>query len=154
MSKKAIKIISLCLMMGVCIMVILFIKYRHNNNSISEGRWSSKDDSIIKIVKEYMDDKPVYDNDNIVEYWLDIKENGEYILYYIDVSDKGRSNFSILENITEKGKYNIDNKDAGIIYFSPISNNHSFIWTCHIKNDNNLYDCNNYSTDFVKQAER
>ena len=38
-----------------------------------------------KIVKEYSGNTPIYDNNNnIVGYWLDISENGKYIIYYLD----------------------------------------------------------------------
>ena len=121
-----------------------------NTDSNLVGRWSSKDNSVIKIVKEYSGNTPIYDNNNIVGYWLDISENGKYIIYYLDIDDKSRSDFNYINNMVEKGKYNIDNKDNSIIYFNPISNDNSFIWTCHI-NDLELSNCNNYATDFIKQ---
>ena len=121
-----------------------------NTDSNLVGRWSSKDNSVIKIVKEYRGNTPIYDNNNIVGYWLDISEKGKYILYYVDIDDKSRSDFNYINNMVEKGKYNIDNNDNSIIYFNPISNDNSFIWTCHI-NDLELSNCNNYATDFIKQ---
>ena len=127
---------------------------KENNNITLEGRWTSTRDSLIRIIKEYRDGEPIYANDNIVEYWLDLKKDGSYILYFNDVADKSRSNYNIEKNLLEKGKYNIDSKNK--IYFDSDnknlpSNSASYIWICEVENEN-LHNCTNYAYEFIKQT--
>ena len=123
-----------------------------NNSAKLEGRWTSTEESLIKTVIEYKDDKPVYANENIIEYWLDLKKDGKYTLYFNDIADKSRSNYNIEEKLLEIGKYNIDSNKK--IYFDSDnknlpSNSASYIWTCEVANQN-LHNCSNYAYEFVK----
>lgn len=115
------------------LVIIIFINKEDNSDKKIIGKWTSVDGTIIKIVKKYKDGKPVYANDDIEKYQLEIKKNNEFILY---------ANNNIIEN----GKYNIDSNNEEIIYFNSESNN-TFIWQCKIR-DNSLYDCNNYVEEF------
>ena len=105
MKKKIIILIVILLIVSVIVWIILS---KENDNITLEGRWTSTEDSLIKIIREYKDGQPVYANKNIVEYWLDLKKDGKYILYYNDVADKSRSNYSIEKNLLGKGNYNFD----------------------------------------------
>ena len=151
MKKKIIIIIVILLIIFSITCVILLQK--ENNDITLEGRWTSTRDSLIRIIKEYRDGEPVYANDNIVEYWLDLKKDGSYILYFNDVADKSRSNYNIEKNLLEKGKYNIDSKNK--IYFDSDNKNMSagytsYIWICDIDEKYNLHNCTNYAYEFVK----
>ena len=150
MKKKLIIIIIPILLI---IFGIIYILVNNNKTKYDylKGRWESIDGTLIKVIKEYKNDTPIYENDNIISYWLDIKNNNTYILYYNDISDKGRSNYNIEERIIEKGNYNIDSHNKNIIYFNPNKYNHSYIWTCEINNNKELHNCNNYAYDFIKQ---
>ena len=104
MKKKAIIIIVILLIILAGIGAILL---QNENNGITlKGRWTSTRDSLIRVIKEYKDGQPVYANENVVEYWLDLKKDGSYILYFNEVADKSRSNYNIEKNLLEKGKYN------------------------------------------------
>lgn len=136
------------------IVVILLIKgNKAHYYSELDGRWVSNEDTLIKTIKEYENGQPVYADDNasIVTYYLDIKKDGKYFLYYSDVEDLGRSDYSIEKNILEKGNYNFDINENGIIYFSPGSNDDGYIWKCELQNDNELHNCNRHATIFMKQ---
>lgn len=151
MKKKIIILIVIFLIVSVIVWIMLS---KENNNITLEGRWTSTRDSLIRIIKEYRDGEPVYANDNIVEYWLDLKKDGSYILYFNDVADKSRSNYNIEKNLLEKGKYNIDSKNK--IYFDSDnknlpSNSASYIWICEVENEN-LHNCTNYAYEFIKQT--
>lgn len=141
---------------AILLLVVVFVLIKNNKNSYNselEGRWTSVEGTLIKVIKEYKDNQPVYFNDNIVEYWLDIKKDGKYILYFSDVIDKSRSNYSIENNIVERGKYNINPNDENIIYFNSDDKNHvdnSSIWSCKISENNKLFNCTNYADEFVK----
>lgn len=149
MKKKIIILVAICL--AIIAIIIISIKYNKKDYDYLLGRWTSVDGTIIKVIKEYKYEQPIYVNENIIEYWLDIKNNSKYILYYNDNADKSRSNFSIEKNIIEKGKYNIDTKQENIIYFSPESYDNGYIWTCKIKNNNELYNCQNHASNFIKK---
>ena len=128
--------------------------FKDNNSIALEGRWTSTRDSLIRVIKEYKDGQPVYANNNIVEYWLDLKKDGKYALYFNDVADESRSNYNIEKNLIEKGKYNISSNNK--IYFDSDnknlpSNSASYIWICEVEGEN-LHNCTNYAYDFVKQA--
>ena len=151
MKKKIIILIVIFLIVSVIVWIMLS---KENNNITLEGRWTSTRDSLIRIIKEYRDGEPIYANDNIVEYWLDLKKDGSYILYFNDVADKSRSNYNIEKNLLEKGKYNIDSKNK--IYFDSDnknlpSNSASYIWICEVENEN-LHNCTNYAYEFIKQT--
>ena len=104
MKKKAIIIIVILLIILAGIGAILL---QNENNGITlKGWWTSTRDSLIRVIKEYKDGQPVYANENVVEYWLDLKKDGSYILYFNEVADKSRSNYNIEKNLLEKGKYN------------------------------------------------
>ena len=150
MKKKIIILIVIFLIVSVIVWIMLS---KENNNITLEGRWTSTGDSLIRIIKEYRDGEPVYANDNIVEYWLDLKKDGKYVLYFNDVADKSRSDYNIEKNLLEKGKYNIDSKNK--IYFNSDnknlpSNSASYIWICEVENEN-LHNCTNYAYEFVKE---
>lgn len=151
MKKKIIILIVIFLIVSVIVWIMLS---KENNNITLEGRWTSTGDSLIRIIKEYRDGEPVYANDNIVEYWLDLKKDGKYVLYFNDVADESRSNYNIEKNLLEKGKYNIDSKNK--IYFNSdnknlSSNSASYIWICEVENEN-LHNCTNYAYEFIKQT--
>lgn len=151
MKKKIIILIVIFLIVSVIVWIMLS---KENNNITLEGRWTSTGDSLIRIIKEYRDGEPVYANDNIVEYWLDLKKDGKYVLYFNDVADESRSNYNIEKNLLEKGKYNIDSKNK--IYFNSDnknlpSNSASYIWICEVENEN-LHNCTNYAYEFIKQT--
>ena len=151
MKKKIIILIVIFLIVSVIVWIMLS---KENNNITLEGRWTSTGDSLIRIIKEYRDGEPVYANDNIVEYWLDLKKDGKYVLYFNDVADESRSNYNIEKNLLEKGKYNIDSKNK--IYFNSDnknlpSNSASNIWICEVENEN-LHNCTNYAYEFIKQT--
>ena len=151
MKKKVIIIIVILLIILAVTCAILLQK---GNNSITlEGRWTSTRDSLIRVIKEYKDGQPVYANENVVEYWLDFKKDGSYILYFNEVADKSRSNYNIEKNLLEKGKYNFDSINK--IYFNSDNKNMpagytSYIWICEVENEN-LHNCTNYAYDFIKQ---
>ena len=150
MKKKAIIIIVILLIILAGIGAILL---QNENNGITlEGRWTSTRDSLIRVIKEYKDGQPVYANENVVEYWLDLKKDGSYILYFNEVADKSRSNYNIERNLLEKGKYNFDSNNK--IYFNSDNKNMpasytSYIWICEVENEN-LHNCTNYAYDFIK----
>ena len=150
MKKKAIIIIVILLIILAVTCAILLQK--GNNGITLEGRWTSTRDSLIRVIKEYKDGQPVYANENVVEYWLDLKKDGSYILYFNEVADKSRSNYNIEKNLLEKGKYNFDSNNK--IYFNSDNKNMpagytSYIWICEVKNEN-LHNCTNYAYDFIK----
>ena len=152
MKKKIIILIVIFLIVSVIVWIMLS---KENNNITLEGRWTSTRDSLIRIIKEYRDGEPVYENDNIVEYWLDLKKDGKYVLYFNDVADESRSNYNIEKNLLEKGKYNIDSKNK--IYFDSDnknlpSNSASYIWICDIDEKYDLHNCTNYAYEFIKQT--
>ena len=153
MNKNKKSIVIICISILVIIVIcILYINIKNTHyDSRLEGRWTSVDGTLIRVIKEYKYGQPVYANDNIVEYWLDIKKDGKYILYYNDVEDKSRSNFNIEKNLVEKGKWNIDPNNKNIIYFEPDYSNStiSYIWNCKINEDNKIIDCTNYANEFV-----
>ena len=128
------------------IFIFLNTKNRRANYSELEGRWHSLD--VIKVIKDY-DEKPIYANPEIVEYYLDLKKDGSYILYYNDVSEKDKSTYRIDNNIYEEGTFSFDTKDKNVIHFNPIKN--GYIWTCEL-NDNVLEKCNNHATTFVNES--
>ena len=151
MKKKIVIILVIFLIILAITCIILLTKER--NGTTFEGRWTSTRDSLIRIIKEYKDGQPVYENENVIEYWLDLKKDGKYILYFNDVADKSRSNYNIEKNLLEKGKYNIDSKNK--IYFDSDNKNSpstsaSYIWTCKIDNEN-LHNCTNHAYEFIKQ---
>lgn len=119
----------------IIFVTFIFLLHNNKNNLNVSGKYISTEGSIIKIVKEYKDGNPVYVNEDINVYILDIKSNNEYILY---------ANNSIVDS----GKYNTNTDNEKIMYFNSSLNSNIFIWQCKIK-DNTLYDCNNYATDFV-----
>ena len=150
--KKKIITIILVFCLFVSALVIIFIK---NNNEDFEliGRWTSTRDSLIRVIKEYKDGQPVYANENVVEYWLDLKKDGKYVLYFNDIVDQSRSNYNIEKNLIERGKYNIDSNNK--IYFDSADKNlpstsANYIWNCEVENEN-LHNCTNYAYEFIKQ---
>ena len=150
--KKKIITIILVFCLFVSALVIIFIK---NNNEDFEliGRWTSTRDSLIRVIKEYKDGQPVYANENVVEYWLDLKKDGKYVLYFNDIVDQSRSNYNIEKNLMERGKYNIDSNNK--IYFDSADKNlpstsANYIWNCEVENEN-LHNCTNYAYEFIKQ---
>ena len=150
-SVKKITIIVVIFLMALAIVCAKSMK--ENNNTILEGRWTSTRDSLIRVIKEYKDGQPIYVNETVVEYWLDLKKDGKYALYFNDVVDQSRSDYNIEKNLLEKGKYNIDSNDK--IYFDSDNKNLpsssvSYIWTCEADNEN-LHNCTNYAYDFIKQ---
>ena len=151
--KKIIIIIVAILLIVLLVTCTILLRKEHNGAAL-EGRWTSTRDSVIKIIKEYKDGQPIYANENVVEYWLDLKENGKYILYFNDVVDQSRSNYNIEKNLLEKGKYNIDSNNK--IYFDSDnknlpSNYTGYIWICDVENEN-FHNCTNYAYDFIKQV--
>ena len=107
---------------------------------------------MIKVIKEYNDGQPVYANENVVEYWLDLKKDGKYVLYFNDVVDQSRSDYNIEKNLIEIGKYNIDSSNK--IYFDSADKNLpstsvSYIWNCEVENED-LHNCTNYAYEFIK----
>ncbi len=147
-------IISIVILLIVAIIVLMIVSKKNNSVTLS-GRWTSTRDSVIKIIKEYKNGQPIYANENVVEYWLDLKEGGKYNLYFNDVADQIRSNYNIEKNLLEKGKYNIasDNK----IYFDSEDKNTpssyvGYIWNCDIDEKFDIHNCTNYAYEFVKQA--
>ena len=133
MKKKMVIILAILLIVLTITCIILLSK--NSKDTALEGRWTSTRDSLIRVIKEYKDGQPVYANDNIVEYWLDLKKDGKYVLI-------------------ERGKYNIDSNNK--IYFDSDdknfpSNSTSYIWICEVEGEN-LHNCTNYAYDFVKQA--
>ena len=166
MNKKSIIIISILslIIIGlICVIIYInnyykkqldYIFYTNAEDATLEGRWTSTRDSLIKVIKEYKDGQPVYANENVVEYWLDLKKDGKYILYFNDVADQSRSNYNIEKNLIERGKYNIDSNNK--IYFDSDDKNlpsssASYIWNCEVESEN-LHNCTNYAYEFVKQA--
>lgn len=150
MKKKIIILIVIFLIVSVIVWIMLS---KENNNITLEGRWTSTGDSLIRIIKEYRDGEPVYANENTVEYWLELKRNSKYALYYNEIDDKSRSNYNIDSKILETGKYNIDSDNK--IYFNSDnknlpSNSASYIWICEVENEN-LHNCTNYAYEFVKE---
>ena len=150
MKKKVIIIIVILLIISAVTCAILLRK--ENNGITLEGRWTSTRDSLIRVIKEYKDGQPVYANENVVEYWLDLKKDGSYVLYFNEVADKSRSNYNIERNLLEKGKYNFDSNNK--IYFNSDNKNMpagytSYIWICEVENKN-LHNCTNYAYDFIK----
>lgn len=148
MKKKLIIFFAVCLL--VLAIITILISHNKNQNNYLDGRWISDKNELIKIVKEYKNGQPEYANENILEYWLDIKKDSTYILFFNDIDDKSRSNYNIEKNIFEKGKYNFDYENGNIIYFSPQKKYDRSIWTCEIENGNKLYNCTNYAYDFLK----
>ena len=151
MKKKVIIIIVILLIISAVTCAILLRK--ENNGITLEGRWTSTRDSLIRVIKEYKDGQPVYANENVVEYWLDLKKDGSYVLYFNEVADKSRSNYNIEKNLLEKGKYNFDSNNK--IYFNSDNKNMpagytSYIWICEVEKEN-LHNCTNYAYDFIKQ---
>lgn len=148
--KKKIFVLIVILLIVAFIVWIIFLK--ENNSKVLTGRWTSTRNSLIRVIKEYKDGKPIYENENIVEYWLDLEENGKYILYFNDVADESRSNYNIEKNLLEKGKYNIDSNNK--IYFNQEDKNTqgSYIWICDISENSKLHNCTNYAYEFVKQV--
>ena len=106
MKKKMVIILAILLIVLTITCIILLSK--NSKDTALEGRWTSTRDSLIRVIKEYKDGQPVYANENIVEYWLDLKKDGKYVLYFNDVVDQSRSNYNIEKNLIERGKYNID----------------------------------------------
>lgn len=150
--KKIIILFSVIFIVILSILLIFFSK-KSDEKSIN-GRWISKDDSIIRVITEYKDGQPVYNNENIIEYCLEIKKEGSYILYFKDGTNKDNSNYEIENNIIEQGKYNINPNDENIIYFDSDNGNQisgSFIWNCKLYDDINIRECTNYAYEFVKQ---
>ena len=138
--KKSIKLILVFILL---LLIVLFILLRSNDDSNLIGEWNSKDGTIIRIIKEYRDGQPVYVNDDILEYKLEIKKNNKYTLYCID-----KDKMYLDKSIVEDGKYNIDPNDYKIIYFhSNLENN--YIWKCKL-NNNRLSDCDDFATEFIK----
>lgn len=135
------------------VLIIVWIMLSKENNSIAlEGNWTSTEDSLIKTIIEYKDGQPVYANKNIVEYWLELKKDSKYVLYFNDIDDKSRSNYNIDAKILETGKYNIDSNNK--IYFDPNNKNlpassTNYIWICDLENEN-LHNCTNYAYEFIK----
>lgn len=152
--KKKDVIIIFAFVMILSIVVFLLIRSNKNSyNSELQGRWTSVEGTLIRVIKEYKDNQPVYFDDNIVEYLLDLKKNGKYILYFNDEIDKSRSNYNIEKNLLEKGKYNIDSNNK--IYFDSDNKNMpagyiSYIWNCEVENKN-LRNCTNYAYNFIKE---
>lgn len=147
------KIIIIMVILLLILAITCIISLKNNNSQRLEGRWTSTRDSLIRIIREYKDGYPVYANEDVVEYWLDLKNDGKYILYFNDVVDQSRSNYNIEKNLLEKGKYNLDSNSK--IYFDSDnknlpSNSTSYIWNCEVKNEN-LYNCTNYAYEFIKQ---
>ncbi len=147
------KIIIIIVILLIILTITCIVSLKNNNSPRLEGRWTSTRDSLIRVIKEYKDGYPVYANEDVVEYWLDLKNDGKYILYYNDVVDQSRSNYNIEKNLLEKGKYNLDSNSK--IYFDSDnknlpSNSASYIWTCEVDNEN-LHNCTNYAYEFVKQ---
>lgn len=152
--KKVIIIVAILLIVLLVTCTILLRK--EHNGAAFEGRWISTRDSLIKIIKEYNDGQPVYANKNVVEYWLDLKKDGSYILHFNDVADQSRSNYNIEKNLLEKGKYNIDSNNK--IYFDSDNKNMpsssaSYIWTCEEDNES-LHNCTYYAYEFIKQESK
>lgn len=150
--KKKIVIILAILLIVLSITCIILLTKRRNGTTL-EGHWISTEDSLIKTIIEYKDDQPVYANENVVEYWLELKKNGKYALYYNDIDDKSRSNYNIDSKILETGKYNIDSDNK--IYFDSDNKNlpsssASYIWICEVESEN-LHNCTNYAYEFVKE---
>lgn len=148
MKKKIIIPIVILLIVLIIVWIMLF---KENNSIALEGSWTSTEDSLIKTILEYKDGQPVYENENIVEYWLELKKDSKYVLYFNDIDDKSRSNYNIDIKILETGKYNIDLNNK--IYFDPDnknlpSNSASYIWTCEVENEN-LHNCTNYAYEFI-----
>ena len=148
------KIIIMLVIFLIVLAIVCAKSMKENNNTILEGRWTSTRDSLIRVIKEYKDGQPIYANENVVEYWLDLKKDGKYVLYFNDVADESRSNYNIEKNLLEKGKYNIDSNDK--IYFDSDNKNLpassvSYIWTCEVDNEN-LHNCTNYAYEFIKQT--
>ena len=151
MNKKIVIILAILLIVLTITCIILLSK--NNKDTALEGRWTSTRDSLIRVIKEYKDGQPVYANENIVEYWLDLKKDGKYVLYFNDVVDQSRSNYNIEKNLIERGKYNIDSNNK--IYFDSADKNlpstsANYIWNCEVENEN-LHNCTNYAYEFIKQ---
>lgn len=166
MNKKSIIIISILslIIIGlICAIIYInnyykkqpdYIFYTTAEDATLEGRWTSTRDSLIKVIKDYKDGQPVYANENVVEYWLDLKKDGKYILYFNDVAEQSRSNYNIEKNLIERGKYNIDSNNK--IYFDSDDKNlpsssANYIWNCEVESEN-LHNCTNYAYEFLKQA--
>ncbi len=150
--KKIIILFSVIFILILSILLI-FINKKSDEKSIN-GRWISKDDSIIRVITAYKNGQPVYSNENIIEYCLEIKKEGSYIIYFKDGTNKDNSNYEIENNIIEQGKYSINPNDENMIYFDSDNKNQlsgSFIWNCKLYDGNNLYECTNYAYEFVKQ---
>ena len=150
MKKKIIIPIVILMIIGIVVWIVLS---KVNNSVTLEGNWISTEDSLIKTIIEYKDDQPVYANENVVEYWLELKKNGKYALYYNDIDDKSRSNYNIDSKILETGTYNIDSDNK--IYFDSDNKNlpsssASYIWICEVESEN-LHNCTNYAYEFVKE---
>lgn len=150
--KKKIVIILAILLIVLSITCIILLTIIRNGTTL-KGHWISTEDSLIKTIIEYKDDQPVYANENVVEYWLELKKNGKYALYYNDIDDKSRSNYNIDSKILETGKYNIDSDNK--IYFDSDNKNlpsssASYIWICEVESEN-LHNCTNYAYEFVKE---
>ena len=150
------KIIIPIVILLIVLVIVLVILSKENSSTTFEGRWTSTRDSVIKTIIEYKDGKPVYANDNVVDYWLDLKKDGKYTLYFNDVSDEFRSNYNIEKHLLEKGKYNIDSKNK--IYFDSDNKNlpsssASYILICEVE-DENLHNCTNYAYEFIKQKSK
>lgn len=151
--KEKKKIITIILVFCLFVSALVIILTKNNNEDFELiGRWTSTRDSLIRVIKEYKDGQPVYANENVVEYWLDLKKDGKYVLYFNDVVDQIRSNYNIEKNLMERGKYNIDSNNK--IYFDSADKNlpstsANYIWNCEVKNEN-LHNCTNYAYDFIK----
>ena len=143
------KVLLIIIPLFVILLVLLFLLNNKDNNIIAKARYTSVDDTLIKTIINYDNNKPIYANASIVNYYIDIKNNNKYSIYYTDVSDKSRSNYNIKKNLIEEGTISLNNNNQNIIYFSPNKHN-NYIWTCEITNDYQLHNCTNYATNFKR----
>lgn len=116
-------------------LVLLLIGCSNQGKDVNQlnGRWIA-DGTQMKAILEVVDGEPIYADDYDLPYYLDINEDGTYLLTLNNESKD-----------TEKGKYNVI---ANEIRFSP-EVNEGFIWACQLLNNNELH-CENYATVFTK----
>ena len=138
------KILLTLILIILVITIFYVIKKDKKTDSQMLGKWISDPGTIIKTIKEYKDDKPIYVEENIVEYWLEIREDSVYILYSVDNDNKVK--------LLETGNYNENPNNKNTIYFSPnnIGNKKKYIWNCNKDKENKFNNCTNYATEFSK----
>lgn len=125
MRKKIFTIVVMLLFLG-----IVGCKNNEKNKDSFKGRWIA-DGTQIKHIIAIVDDKPVYEEEDLPPYILDIDGHGNYTLQ--------------LKNHIYTGIYEIVEENN--IYFE---SDESTDFTCNIKKENEL-ECQMYATLFIRE---